>query len=210
MSEDEPIPFPVEPTIPKHTEFECKYRVEPHLLTEFKKIVGNAPDLKKFLYIEGSDEYWIRGGAFARYRKAEHGLDNGRAELTFKTKPEGAKNNIIRREINWRVDITPTDTIREGLKDLGFEFNFSIWKSCHIYNFEDATLVFYTVFDTTKGRASKTDSFCEIEITEELVPSLTEDQAWAIIEKYEKVLEGIDIHPRNRMRRSLFEIYVRE
>jgi len=209
IAEEEIVPPPPEPTIPKHTEFECKYLVEPHLLTEFKKIVGNAPNLVKFLYVEGSDEYWVRDGAFARYRRAEHGLDNGRAELTFKTKPEGAKNNIIRREINWRTDITPPETIREGLKDLGFEFNFSIYKTCHIYNFEDATLVFYTVFDTTNGKASKTDSFAEIEVSEERVSDMTEDQAWAVIEKYEKILEGIDLHPRNRMRRSLFELYVR-
>jgi hypothetical protein len=49
----------------------------------------------------------------------------------------------------------------------------------------------------------------EIEISEEHISQMTENQAWAIIEKYEKILEGIDIHPRNRMRKSLFEIYVR-
>jgi adenylate cyclase class IV len=198
-----------EPTMPNLTEFETKYRVEPHLLTEFKRIMGTIPGLEKFLYVEGPDEYWVRDGDFARYRRPEHGLDNGRAELTMKKKMEGAKNNIIRREWNWRVDGTPPETIREGLKDLGFTFNFSVWKSCHIYNFDDATLVFYTVYDTTNGKASKTDSFCEIEVSEEHVSKMTEKEAWTIIEKYEKILEGIDIHPRNRMRRSLFEIYVR-
>lgn len=198
------------PMLPNLTEFEVKFRVEPHLLTEFKRVAGALPDLHKFLYVEGPDEYWTRNGDFARYRRPEHGLDNGRAELTMKTKPEGAKNNIIRREWNWRVDGTPPETIREGLKDLGFAFNFSVWKSCHIYNFQDATLVFYTVYDTTNGRASKTDSFVEIEVSEETVSHMTEEQAWAVIEKYEAVLSAIDIQARNRMRRSLFEIYVRD
>ncbi len=201
---------PPEALNPNLTEFETKYRVEPHLLTEFKRIMATIPNLHKFLYVEGPDEYWVRGdGDFARYRRPEHGLDNGRAELTMKKKREGAKNNIIRREWNWRVDGTPVETIREGLKDLGFTFNFSVWKSCHIYNFEDATLVFYTVYDTTNGKASKTDSFVEIEVSEEHVSQMTEAQAWAVIEKYEKILEPIELTPRNRMRRSLFEIYVR-
>jgi adenylate cyclase class IV len=198
-----------EPTMANLTEFETKYRVEPHYLTEFKRLMSTIPDLHRFLYVEGPDEYWVRDGDFARYRRPEHGLDNGRAELTMKKKPEGAKNNIIRREWNWRVDGTPAETIREGLKDLGFAFNFSVWKSCHIYNFEDATLVFYTVYDTTNGKASKTDSFVEIEVSEEHVSKMTEEQAWSIIEKYEKILATIDLTPRNRMRRSLFEIYVR-
>lgn len=201
--------LPPEPTIPDLTEFETKYRVEPHLLTEFKRIVASIDGLQKFLYIEGPDEYWVRDENFARYRRPEHGLDNGRAEITFKTKPEGAKNNIIRREINWRVDVTPPETVREGLKDLGFKFNFSVWKSCHIYNFHDATLVFYTVYDTTNGKALKTDSFVEVEVSEEHISKMTEEEAWTIIEKYEKILEGIDITPQKRMRRSLFEIYVR-
>jgi adenylate cyclase class IV len=200
---------PPEEHLAKLTEFETKYRVEPHLLTEFKRIVGTVTLLEKFLYVEGPDEYWIRDENFARYRRPEHGLDNNRAELTMKMKPKGAKNNIIRREWNWRVDGTPPETIREGLKDLGFVFNFSVWKSCHIYNFDDATLVFYTVYDTTSGKASKTDSFVEIEVSEEHVSEMTETQAWTIIEKYEKILEGIDITPQKRMRRSLFEIYVR-
>jgi hypothetical protein len=89
--EEMPLEKLPEALMPNLTEFETKYRVEPHLLTEFKRIVGVMPGLLKFLYVEGPDEYWVRDGSFARYRRPEHGLDNGRAELTMKTKPEGAK-----------------------------------------------------------------------------------------------------------------------
>lgn len=197
--------------VPKLTEFETKYRVEPHLLTEFKKIVGMLPGLEKFIYVEGPDYYFTKAdGSFARYRRPSHGLDNGRSEVTVKVKPEGAKNNIIRKEVNWRVDETPEDAIREGLRLMGYMPNFSIWKGCHIYNFADVTLVMYTVFDTTDGRASKTDSFVEIEISEEKISEMTEDQAWDMIAHYEEVLKELGINARCRLKKSLFEMYRRE
>lgn len=194
----------------KLTEFESKYRVEAHLLIDFKRIVSGLPDVERFLYVEGEDEYWTKETKFLRYRRPSFGLDNNRSEVTMKTKPTGAKNNIIRREWNWRVDNTPPDTIREGFKDLEFDFNFSIFKSCHIYNLPDATLVFYTVYGTTDGKPSKTDTFVEIEVSEEQVSEMTEDQAWDIISKYEKILEPVGLSPQKRLRLSLFEMYRRK
>lgn len=191
------------------TEFETKYRVEPHILTEFKTIMDRVEGLNKFIYVEGPDEYFVKDGRFIRYRKASHGLDDNRAELTLKVKPDLAKNNIIRKEVNIRVDNTPLDAIHEFIKEIGFLPNFKIWKSCHIYNFTDATLVFYTVYDTTDGKAQKTDNFLEIEVSEELMHELTEDQCWDIITKYEKLLEGVGISPQKRLRKSLYEMYKR-
>lgn len=198
-------------TLPHHTEFETKYKVETHDLFEFKRIVGSLSGLNKYLYIEGPDLYFVNSeGSFARYRKPSHGLDDGRSEVTWKIKPKGAKNNIIRTEYNWKVTGTPEDTIKESLLANGFHFNFSVTKHCHIYNFSDATLVFYSVYDTTDGKPSKVDSYCEIEVLEENIHNLMEKEAWTIIEKYEKILEPIGISPQKRMRRSLFEIYLRE
>lgn len=200
-----------EATIPHHTEFETKYKVESLDLFEFKRIASSLEGLKKYIYVEGPDYYYVDSeGSFARYRKPSHDLDGGRSEVTWKIKPKGAKNNIIRKEYNWNVTGTPEDTIKESLTDNGYTFNFSVDKQCHIYNFEEATLVFYSVCDTTDGRSTKVDSYCEIEIKEETIHNLTENQAWEIIEKYEKALEPIGISPQKRMRRSLFEIYYRE
>lgn len=209
---DVTVPIAVAPVlVPIHTEFETKYRVEAHLLTEFKRVMESLPGLKKFIYVEGPDYYFTKpDGSFARYRRPSHGLDNGRSEVTIKVKPEGAKNNIIRTEVNWRVDITPEDAIRAGLSLMGYVPNFSVWKTCHIYNLNDATLVFYTVYDTTDGKATKADNFVEIEVDEENVSTMTEEQAWAIIVKYEKAFEELGIHPQKRMRKSLFEMYRRD
>jgi len=47
----------------------------------------------------------------------------------------------------------------------------------------------------------------EIEVDEETIHLLTEDQAWEIIRKYEKILEPTGVTPQKRLRRSLYEMY---
>jgi adenylate cyclase class IV len=168
------------------------------------------------LYVEGPDFYYSHPDgeptSFGRYRRPSFGLDGGRAEWTVKFKPKGAKNSIQRLELNWRVDKTPEEDIKRGALLMGFTPNFTITKSCQIYKFEDATLVFYTVYDITEGStSSKVDHFVEIEVSEEKInkEGLTEVQAWAIIEKYEKTLAPIGITPQKRLRKSLWEMYRR-
>ena len=228
--------------VAEHTEFETKYRVEPSVLTEFKRIMATLPGFQKFIYVEGPDDYYTNEHMtkklsdfaetlpsgnkkalqellaesvqqfppFMRYRRPAFGLDGDRRELTTKYKQEGAKNNVQREEKNIRVDNSKEDTVTKFVEDLGYKLNFSIWKTCHIYNFDDATLVFYMVYDTTNGKASKMDNFVEIEVSEEKISGMTKDQAWDIVTKYEKALESIGISARNRLRKSLFEMYRRE
>lgn len=228
--------------VAKFTEFETKYRIEPSMLTEFKRIVGSLPNLKKFLYVEGPDGYYTNEHVlskftqfadilpaqhrdklnalisetigqfppFMRYRRPSHGLDDGRKELTTKYKQDGSKNNIKREEKNIRVDNTPEETVSQFIQDIGYKINFEIWKTCHIYNFDDATLVFYSVYDTTDGKAKGMDNFVEIEVDEDTVSSMTEEQAWEIIQKYELALESIGVSARSRLRKSLYEMYRRE
>lgn len=207
----------------EHIEFETKYRVEDHLLIKFKQILESHEDLKDFLYVEGPDLFfvyppqwfqanpqWDPSGTFIRYRKPSFGLDKGRRQVTWKYKPASAKNNIQRREHNWDIGKTPEKTILEQLQDSGATLNASIVKNCHIYKFDDATLVFYTVYDTTYGEPKKADYFVEIEVDEELISSMTEAEAWSVIEKYEKVLAPIGITAQKRMKKSLFEMYRKE
>jgi len=150
----------------KFTEFESKYRVDPNMLIEFKRIMDNIPELLTFTYVEGGDLYFTKpDGSFARYRSPSHGLGGGRSEVTVKVKPDGAKNNIIRKEVNWRVDGTPEDAIKEGLQLMGYTFNFSIWKGCHIYKFKDVTLCFYTVYDTTDGKLPRQIRLWRLKLT---------------------------------------------
>lgn len=186
-----------------HTEFETKYRVEGDLVYKFKSIVSEL-DYRNFVYAEGPDYYYTKpDGSFLRYRKA---VTEKRAEITMKEKPTGAKSNIQRKEVNWRVEGNDRSTIHEGALMMGYTYNFSIWKSCHIYNFKDATLVFYTVRDEN----NILDHFVEIELDEKSIHKLTEKEAMDIIRKYEEILSPLGITYKNRLKKSLFEMYVKE
>jgi hypothetical protein len=195
-------------------EFEVKFRVDESKLNDWKQIVGkyrdeNPDEYKEFVYVDSDDIYYTKASAskdvdyeFVRYRFSDD-KKNKRAELTTKKKLKNA-NNIVRIEYNARVDNNTKENI-EGFVTvgLGYQYNFRITKYVQIYVFKDATLPFYTVIDE-KG---KRDTFIEIEVDEELLHKITEKEAWAIVEKYEKILEPLGITPRNRLRKSLFEMY---
>ena len=202
------------------TEFETKYRVEDFALIEFKQILEQQETLQSFIYVEGPDFFftypnswfeanpqWDKLGTFIRYRKPSHGLDKGRRQVTWKYKPKDAKDNIKRREHNWDIGKTPEKVILEQLKFSGAEFNASIVKNCHVYQFEDATLVFYTVYDTTNGTPKKADYFIEVEVRDEIIGDMSEGEAWGVIEKYEQLLAPLGINAQKRMKKSLFEMY---
>lgn len=191
--------------IEKHTEFETKYRVDGSKIYEFTQLVRAQTEDYQFIYAQGPDYYYTKpDNSFLRYRKGETDK-GGRAEVTMKQKPVGALKNVIRKEVNWRVDKTSQDTIHEGALMMGYVFNFKIYKMCHIYKFKDAVVVFYTVIDEEKNN----DHFIEIELDEETIHKLTEDEAWAIVRKYEAMLEPIGITYRHRLNKSLFEMYVK-
>ena len=189
----------------KHTEFETKYRIDGSKVFQFKELVQKMDKPFEFVYAEGPDYYYTKpDGSFMRYRKGITDK-NGRAEITFKEKMAGATNNNIRKEVNWRVDKTPFDTIQEGANMMGYTFNFKIFKMCHIYFFDDGNVVFYTVQSDDK----ETQHFVEIELDEHKIHNLTEEQAWAKIRYYEGILEPLGITYRNRLNKSLYEMYVK-
>lgn len=207
----------------EHIEFETKYEVESHILVQFKQLLDGLGQDKEFIYVEGPDFYyvypdwwfknnpqWDPSGTFARYRKPSYGLDNGRRQVTWKYKPRISKNNIQRKELNWDLaDKTSDASVNEQLECNGTTFNFSIIKNCHIYKLDDATLVFYTVYDTTDGKPKRADNFVEIEVNEEKIAKMTEEEAWDVIMKYENLLEPIGINAQKRLKRSLFDRYRR-
>lgn len=193
-----------------HIEFESKYRVETLVSLPFKMLVEKMPTFREYIYAEGPDDYFINEDKFIRYRRESHKGLNSRAELTMKIKMVGAKNNIIREEYNVRVDGTPKETILKMLTALDFKYNFTVTKFCHIYRMEDATLVYYSVLDTTDDKVRGEDHFVEIEVDEATIHTKTEAEAWEVIIKYEKALEVIGINAQKRLRKSLFEMYKRD
>jgi adenylate cyclase class IV len=128
-------------------------------------------------------------------------------QLTIKGRPDGAKNNVKRREPNLDVSINSPEELRVFIQEAGFTYNFKIWKACHIYVFQDATIVFYTVKEEDE---SKEHYFLEIEVDEKTIHNLTEKEAWQVVSKYETILAETSITPQKRMRRSLFEMFKKD
>jgi adenylate cyclase class IV len=196
--------------LPKYTEFEVKFKSDIAHLAPFCKIVESLPDLKNFLFAKGPDMFYtgIPNG-FARYRRAQFTDKDGKhfGQFTIKVKPPESKNNIIRPEDNWDVSNNSPESIYSLIDKLGLKFNVKIFKTCYIYTFPDATLVFYTVWE---DGSTKETHFIEIEVDEDTIHNLTESEAWGVINKYEKILEPIGITPQKRMKLSLFEMFRKE
>jgi len=194
----------------KYEEFETKYSSEANLETRFKHHVMATCEVKDFLYCEGPDEYFTKPGTnrFKRFRHATFpkGL---RKEVTTKVKPDGAKTNISRVEKNLRVTDNDDQLIRETILDDGFEHDFTIWKSCHIYYVPEGTLVYYCVVDTTPGTKFNEEYFIEIEVDEDLIDSISTEEAKTIIRKYEEILAPLGVNYQKRLRQSLYERYTR-
>jgi predicted adenylyl cyclase CyaB len=183
----------------KFIEQEVKFAVDGSLVYDFKKLVEDVLGIKDFVYVQSKDVYYTKGDEFLRYRFADD-KKNKRAELTYKAKLK-TENNIIRKEVNLRVDSNDMETIEAFVDCLGYKKNFEIMKSCHIYHAEDATLVFYSVRDE-KG---DTDHFIEIEVMEG--GEYTVEQGWDIIRNYEEKLVSLGINAQKRLKKSLFEMY---
>lgn len=186
------------------------YYTNEHITKKLEAFSDTLSEKNKEAFQQVVDETIGAFPPFMRYRRPSHGLDGDRKELTTKYKQSGSKNNIQREEKNIRVDKVDEETIMKFVSDLGYKMNFSIWKACHIYNLSDATIVWYQVHDTTTGKVSKVDYFVEIEVDEESISTKTEKEAWAIIEKYEKILESVGLSARSRLRKSLFEMYKKD
>lgn len=188
-------------------EVECKYNAEDIDRIAFKDLVKSL-NPKSFIYVESTDVYYLRAeNEFLRYRmpaeNKQGGEEEHRAELTFKKK-HIEKNNWVRTEVNLRVDLNSSTLIHAFCEGLGYKKNFSIQKSCDIYFFDDADIVYYTVRDED-GKYAK---YLEIEANEDI--GMTHDQSWEVILKYEKLLTPLGISPQKRKKLSLFEMYVKE
>lgn len=187
-------------------EVETKYRVKGDAVYAFKKLVQDLPGLKEFVYVESDDIYYTNQNfEFLRYRFANRIKKDKRAELTYKSKTT-KENNIVRKEVNLRVDINDLATVEAFANCVGYTYNFKISKLVHVYKFEDVTLPFYTVIND-KGEMNH---FVEIEVAEDKLKDLTEDQAWDIINKYEDLLAPLGISSSKRVKESLFEMYAKD
>jgi predicted adenylyl cyclase CyaB len=187
----------------QYLEIETKYEANDADRLKFKALAATL-NPTKFIYVESRDVYYVKSkDEFLRYRMPVEHLNDPRSELTFKKK-HTERNNMVRTEVNLRVDVNSADLLAAFCEGLGYKRNFSVYKMCDIYFFQDANIVFYSVLDDF----GKTASFMEIEASEDI--GLTPEQAWEVVQKYEKLLAPMGINAQKRKKLSLFEMYKRE
>ena len=180
-------------------EIEYKYDADSIEINKFLDLVELSLPVRKKMMVSSYDDYFVdnEGVNFIRYRHHDN-----RGELTIKRKVS-EKNNNERIEVNVPTAGDNLKTIAAFVDLLGYKHNFGIYKTCKIYWVDKVVLVYYVVYDKNLKELRR---FIEIEADEELQWD-SEQQAWDEIAKYEKIMEPLGITPKNRLRKSLFEIF---
>lgn len=182
-------------------ELEYKYKADGVKLTDFQELAEALLPIKK-LDASSWDVYYTKQEVedhFIRYR------DSDNPELTKKRKTK-KENNWERIEIDLPLDqarITErTVTSWVGLD--AYERNFKIYKSCFIYWFDNTNIVYYTVYDENMKEIGR---YIEVEVNKEKVSEIGTEKCMEELKSLEEHLTKLGISSKNRMKRSLFEIY---
>lgn len=190
------------------TELEYKYKADDVKLDDFVKLMTSLNPTKR-LDISSWDFYYTKGpDEFVRYRKSA-----STPELTIKRKVK-TTNNWERLEVDVPLDATRVGDsgVNKFLELLDYKINFKIYKSCFIFWLDNVNYVYYIVYDENLKERGR---FVEVEVNKDKVAVLNNfeenrDQGatWALKEAA-KSLETIGLIPQNRMKKSLFELFVR-
>lgn len=185
----------------KFREIELKFDASEIALKDFVKLVESSFQVKKHLLVSSYDDYFVdKEGNFLRYRHKE-----GRGELTIKRKLTEHNNNK-RIEVNLPTDGNAMEAVSQFADLLGYKHNFCIYKTCQVYWVDNLVVVYYVVYDNEWKELRR---FIEIEADEDLQWE-SEAQAIAAVESCEKLFEPLGLKPKNRLKRSLFEMFRKE
>lgn len=177
-------------------ELETKYYADNINMEDFIKLV--QPLNPEWMMVSSYDDYFVNGNdEFIRYRYHDH-----MGELTIKRKTTDANNNN-RVEVNVPTDGKSGPAIDAFCNLLGYKRNFSIFKTCKIAFLEKAVLVYYIVYDENLNEKKR---FIEVEAKESHSWG-SEEEAWAEVTKYETMLAPLGISAKNRLKKSLYELF---
>jgi len=182
-------------------ELEYKYKADGTKLTDFIMLAENLSPKKK-LDTSSWDIYFTHytsSHKFLRYREATE------PELTCKEKVKES-NNWERIEIDLPLDPNRINerVVTAFVDQIGYEKNFKIYKSCFIYWFENTNMVYYTVYNEEMKEIGR---YIEVEANKDKLAEIGQEAAMKELSELEKKLENLGITAKNRMKRSLFEIY---
>lgn len=177
-------------------EIETKYSADNIDIDKFVELV--QPFNPNWVMVSSYDDYFTNDkDEFIRYRYTDD-----RGELTIKRKTTNANNNN-RIEVNLKTEGKNFATVNAFAGLLGYKLNFSVYKTCKIAFLDKVVLVYYIVYDS---KFKELQRFIEVEAKEDYNWA-SEEEAWAEVTKYEKLMEPLSITPKNRLKKSLFEIF---
>ncbi len=182
----------------KYKEIETKYDAAGVTMQQFQDFVEKLNTPIKWMMVSSFDDYFVNpNGEFIRYRYTD---DHG--ELTIKRKTID-KNNNERIEVNIPTKGDNLKAVTEFCRLAGYSYNFGIYKTCKIAWVDKVVLVWYVVYDKDMKELRR---FMEIEANEDLEWE-SEEKAWEEVTKYEKMYETMGITSKNRLKKSLFEMF---
>lgn len=184
----------------KYKEIETKYSAESMSFVEFENFI-QALNPMSTVRASGYDYFYcspLAPGSFARHRVGPEFN-----QLTFKRKTSES-NNYIRTEHNLSMDTkVKIDQVAALMKEFGYEFNSSIFKTVFVYNFDKYNFVYYVCYTPDLKELGR---FVEVEMSEEYAWA-SENEAWDHLRSIEASLRPLGITPQHRMRKSLFELF---
>ena len=179
-------------------EIEVKYDASEVSLKSFVSLVESKFTVKKHLLVSSYDDYFVdKDNNFLRYRHKE-----GRGELTIKRKLDEHNNNK-RIEVNLPTDGNAMEAVSQFASLLGYKHNFCVYKTAQVYWVDNMVICYYVVYNEEWKEQRR---FIEIEADEDF-PWETEAQALNAVEQYEKILEPLGLRVKNRLKKSLFEMF---
>jgi len=180
-------------------EIETKYSANTISIDTFTKLV--EPLNPEWVMVSSYDDYFTNDNDdYIRYRYHDH-----MGELTIKRKTTDLNNNN-RIEVNLPTQGKSSNAVAAFVGLLGYKRNFSIFKTCKIAFLEKVVLVYYIVYDENLNEKQR---FIEVEANEKYSWK-SEEEAWATVIEYEKILEPLGITPKHRLRKSLFELFKKD
>ena len=184
-------------------ELEFKYRADNVSLVSFVNLMNEVGfSIRKD--VSSWDHYYTHADnteEFLRFR------DSDNPELTIKRKVKST-NNWERLEVDLPLDPKRVSkkTVDHWTSLEGYKTNFTIYKSCFIFWQDVLNMVYYVVYDENMKEQGR---FIEIEVNKNKVPSIGLEAAFQQLKDMEKKLTTLGINPQNRLKKSLFEMFVK-
>jgi len=184
------------------SELEFKYKADDIALRSFITLMKELPSITR-KDVSSWDHYFTNEAnkeEFIRFRESDE------PELTIKRKTN-QNNNWQRVEVDLPIEQKrlKLETVNKFVELLGYKPNTSIYKTCFITWLEYINFVYYIVYDEDMKEKGK---FIEVEFNKTKLPEHL-DKVTEQLKYGQEVLSKLGLTPQNRLKKSLFEIFVK-